>query len=47
MALALIFNLKLLEAPEHLAFIFKVVNIKKISLIILEGNKILAFIKAS
>ena len=47
MALIFIFNLKLLEAPEYLAFIFEAVNIKKINLIILKDNKILASIKAS
>ena len=43
----LIFNLELLEAPKYLAFIFEVVNIRKVSLIVLKDNKISAFIKAS
>ena len=47
MALALIFNLELLKAPKYLAFIFEVVNIRKVSLIIFKDNKILASIKVS
>ena len=47
MALALIFNLELLEASKYLAFIFEAANIRKVSLIILKDNKISASIKAS
>ena len=43
----LIFNLKLLEAPEYLTFIFKAANIRKVNPIILKDNKISASIKVS
>ena len=43
--LLFIFKFKVLKALEYLAFIFNIKNLRKISIIIFKGNKILTIIK--